>query len=252
MTGLYFFAQLLIVLLTFTLVYFFIRGQKYALNRLGYSVSKKRKLLYFTAAGLLCWLGILGVLSFLGIFQDFESIPPKISLAILPTVVLTLVLIFSKSFFRLLAQIPPSWLVYIQSFRIVMELILWMGLLGGFIPFQMTFEGFNLDIVLGVTALMAGYVFFARGRFRRLETFLWNIFGIILLINIVFISVVSTPSPFRIFFNEPANTVMAYFPFIWIPCFIVPFALAMHLFSIKQVIFHKQLNRPKYKERRMS
>jgi hypothetical protein len=243
MTGLYFFAQILIVLLTFALVYFFIRGQKYALNRLRYPLSRKRKLLYFTTAGILCWLGILGMLSFLGFFQKFDTVPPKIFLAVLPTVVLTLILVFSKSFFRLLTQIPPAWLVYIQSFRIVMELILWIGLLGGFVPFQMTFEGFNLDIVLGITALMAGYVFFARGRFRRLEAFLWNVFGIILLINIVFISVVSTPSAFRIFFNEPANTFIAYFPFIWIPGFIVPFALAMHLFSIKQVIYYKQLNR---------
>ncbi len=241
MPQLYFIAQILIVLLSFSLIYFFIRGQRYALNRLGYAPSKKRQLLYFTAAGLLCWLGILGTLSFTGFFNDFDSIPPKIFLAVLPTVILTITLVLSKSFFRLLAQIPPAWLVYIQSFRIIVEIVLWLGLLGGFVPFQMTFEGFNLDIVLGITALMAGYVFFARGRFRRMETFIWNIFGIVLLINIVFISVVSTPSIFRIFFNEPANTFIAYFPFIWIPGFIVPFALAMHLFSIKQVIYYKQL-----------
>jgi hypothetical protein len=33
---------------------------------------------------------------------------------------------------------------------------------------------------------------------------------------------------------------MAHFPFIWIPGFIVPFALAMHLFSLKLLVLNKE------------
>ncbi len=232
---LYLIIQIFLVLLTFSLLYFLIRGLKFAFSRLEFSPSKQRNLLYFTSFGLTCWLGILATLSFLGVFEDFQSIPPRIGIAVMPAMVLIIILLFSKAFSKVISQIPPAWLIYIQSFRIIMEIILWMGFIAEFIPFQMTFEGFNQDIIVGFTALLGGFVFFGKGRFRRFEAFIWNLFGIILLINIVAISTLSTPSPFRVFFNEPANTFMAHFPFIWIPGFIVPFALAMHLFSIKQI-----------------
>ena len=113
--------------------------------------------------------------------------------------------------------------------------MLWLAYIGLFIPFQMTFVGFNLDIVAGITALFAARVFYRKRRFFKPETVIWNVFGILLLINIVFITTVSTPADFRIFMNEPSSEIIATFPFIWIPTFIVPFALAMHIFSIRQV-----------------
>ena len=116
-----------------------------------------------------------------------------------------------------------------------MELVLWLGYLGGFIPFQMTFEGLNFDILVGITAVMAGFVFFGKGRYRHFEAIIWNISGITLLLNVFLIAILSTPSPLRVFMNEPANQFIAHFPYIWIPGFIVPFALGTHLFSIKQL-----------------
>lgn len=238
---LYLGTQILLVVLTFAMLSCIILGLRHALSRLQFPLLKKRKLLYFISFGLTCWLGILTALSFLGIFSDFNSLPPKILIAAFPPLLLIVYLFFSKDFFRVLACIPPAWLIYVQSFRIILEIILWMGLIAGFVPFQMTFEGLNFDIVAGISALMGGFVFFAGGRLRRLEATLWNVFGIILIINIVTIAVLSTPSPFRVFMNEPANTFIAYFPFIWIPGFLVPFALAMHLFSLKQLWYSKKL-----------
>ena len=127
-----------------------------------------------------------------------------------------------------------------NPFRIPMEIFLWLGFIAGFVPPQMTFEWLNFDIIVGITALMGGFTFFGRGRYRRFEAIIWNIFGILLLANIVLIAFLSAPFPFRVFMNEPANTMVAYFPFIWIPGFIVPFALAMHLFSLKQLILNKE------------
>ena len=118
-----------------------------------------------------------------------------------------------------------------------MELFLWLGFLGGYVPIQMTFEWLNFDIIAGITAIMGGYVFFGKGRYHRFEAIIWNIFGIALLVNIIIISILSLPSPLRVFLEEPSNSFVADVPFIWIPGFIVPFAFAMHLFSLKQLIF---------------
>jgi len=119
-----------------------------------------------------------------------------------------------------------------------MELFLWLGYRGGYVPGLMTFEGLNYDIIVGLTAPMAGMVFFGRNRYHRFQAVLWNVFGIALLLNIVAVSLMSLPeaSPLHVFDARPANRFIADFPFIWIPGFIVPFALMLHLFSLRQLM----------------
>ncbi len=236
---LYLGTQILLVSIVIVLVYAIFYGLKYSLEQLNFSSTSQKKLLAYALAGIGCWLSILAALSFGGYFQNFDILPPRFMVAILPPIVLTFGLLYSKSFYKILLQLPPGWLIYVQSFRIPMEIFLWLGFIAGFVPPQMTFEWLNFDIIVGVTALMGGFTFFGKGRYRRFEAIIWNIFGILLLFNIVFIAFLSAPFPFRVFMNEPANTMVAYFPFIWIPGFIVPFALAMHLFSLKQLLLNK-------------
>ena len=59
--------------------------------------------------------------------------------------------------------------------------------------------------------------------------------GLLLLANIVVVAILSAPLPFRQFFNEPANTVIADFPWVWLPGVLVPVAYALHLLSWRQV-----------------
>jgi len=68
---------------------------------------------------------------------------------------------------------------------------------------------------------------------------LWNIVGLLVLANIVVVAVLSTPYPFRYFMNEPGNTIVFNFPFVWLPSFVVPFALLLHLISIRRLIAKK-------------
>ncbi|MEL6651576.1 MAG: hypothetical protein AAFQ87_12320, partial [Bacteroidota bacterium] len=63
---------------------------------------------------------------------------------------------------------------------------------------------------------------------------LYNLFGLVLLFIIVSMAILSMPTPFRQFLNEPSNAVMATFPFIWLPAFLVPLAFCLHLLSLRQ------------------
>ena len=244
----YLFNQLLILLLVLALIASTLYAIRFVLQKRKTEPQVLKRFLQYIGGGFFCWLALLSVLSLSGFFTDFQSLPPKILIAVIPPVGFTIYLLFSKSFTKILFDLPTSWLIYIQSFRIPMELLLWFGFLGGFVPFQMTFEGLNYDILVGITALMAGYVFFYRGRYLRFEAIIWNISGLTLLFNILLISILSTPSPFRVFMNEPANYFIAHFPFIWIPGFIVPFAFAMHLFSLKQLYLKKAGRRKAFLE----
>lgn len=235
--------QIIIFLLTIALFSTLMYALRYALYKLEVEESQRRQFRLYTTIGFSIWLLLLTLLSWSGYFRDFSSIPPRILVAIIPPIVLIILLLFSKPFSNILRVIPMSWPIYIQSFRILMELFLWMGYNGGFVPEQMTFRWLNHDIIVGITAPMAGFVFFGRNRYRRFEAILWNVFGIVLLLNIFLVALMSTPSPFRVFMNEPASTFIADFPFIFIPGFIVPFALAMHLFSLRQLFLKVPIER---------
>ena len=63
----------------------------------------------------------------------------------------------------------------------------------------------------------------------------WNILCLMLLINIVTIALLSAPVPFRVFMNEPANTIVTTFPFIWLPALLVPLAYGLHILSVVQI-----------------
>lgn len=237
---LYITGQLIITVLALGLVSVLRYGLRHALERLHIRAENRRQLLSFVTTALVFWLAILALLAYRGFFFHFENFPPRVMLALLPPLIVIIALLFSRFFGVLLRAVPESWLIYVQGFRILMELFLWLGYRGGYIPLQMTFEWLNYDIVVGITAVMAGYVFFANGRYRRLEAIIWNVFGMVLLLNVLLIAVLSFPSPARIFLNEPSNAFVALPPFIWIPGFIVPFALAMHLFSLKQLFFFRK------------
>jgi hypothetical protein len=65
---------------------------------------------------------------------------------------------------------------------------------------------------------------------------LWNFICLGLLINIVVNAVLSAPSVFQQFaFGQP-NTAILYFPFVWLPCCVVPLVLLAHLTSIRKLL----------------
>jgi len=235
-TVIYILCVLTILLIVFALIAFTTYTLRRAYLDLKADYTQQTKMVKFVFYTLTLWLLLTAALSIGGYYMNFKYFPPRVFvLGIFPPLVLTIVLCFSKAFTEILQRVPPVWLIKMQSFRIAMEVMLWVAFLGDLLPFQMTFQGFNMDIIAGITALFAGNIFFRKGRFFKIETVIWNIFGIFLLINIVFITTISTPAPFRIFMNEPSSAIIASFPFIWIPTFIVPYALALHIFSIRQV-----------------
>lgn len=179
------------------------------------------------------WLGVTAVLAAGGLFTDFSRIPPRILVALVPPLLVILWLCRSAAVGRLLDEISPAWLVYPQAFRILMELILWQLYVVGAIPAIMTFEGRNVDILVGLTAPFVAWRCLA-GRARAAVW--WNVAGILILINVVVHAQLSTPSPFRVFTTQPPVTFIAYVPWIWLPAFLVPLAWALHALSIRQLL----------------
>lgn len=212
-------------------------GLNFGIQKTTFSKSRKNTLFFRTIAILIIWLIGISVLGAKDILSDFSTLPPKITMILMPPIIIWLIItIRSKTLKSILDQIPPHWIIYFQSFRIIVELILWKQLLMGVTPIQMTFEGRNFDILAGLTAPIVAYLYSKnKDRYRRLAL-IWNFAGMALLTNVLVIAILSFPTKFRYFMNEPSNTFVSEFPGILLPGFLVMVAYTMHYFSIKQLL----------------
>ena len=185
--------------------------------------------------GLAIWLGGLAVLAGQGYFLDFESMPPRLALAGLLPLIVGLLMLPTHGTRHFLAVTPPERLVYLQSFRILMEIILWALAVQGRAPKLMTFEGRNVDILIGLTAIPVGWLVVERRAWPQWIAAAWNVAGIIVLANVVIHAQLALPTPFRAFVTEPSTAFLATFPYIWLVGFLVPFAFWLHAGSLVQL-----------------
>jgi len=70
---------------------------------------------------------------------------------------------------------------------------------------------------------------------------LWNVMALALLLNIVINALLSAPFPFQQFAFDQPNIAILYFPFVWLPSFIVVTVLFSHLVSLRKLIKNKKL-----------
>jgi len=226
-------------LLTLVCLVLILTGLRVVLKRTSWERNMQNKIFFGTTFILVLWIGLLTVLSYKGFFSDFSKLPPRPGLAMLIPLPIIILIAFSKTGTQLLQMIPSHWLVFMQSFRIVVELLLLSAFMAGNLPVQMTFEGRNFDVFTGVLALPVGYLLARKKSYSSKLIIAFNIIGILLLLNILVIAVLSMPTSIRYFMNEPSNTLVGQFPFILLPGVLVPIAYSMHIFSLRQ-LFAKQ------------
>jgi hypothetical protein len=198
-------------------------------------LAHPRALAASVAVGLIAWLGATAALAQSGVLSDWTARPPRWPL--LPLTALGTFLLLSRTFTfqRLLAELPPWQPVALQTFRIGVELAFWRFNVEGIAPVQVTFEGRNFDGLVGLTApiVAAGIAF---GWFGPRMTIAWNLFGLTMLVNAIGTVATSTPGPLHLNWPGEPFTVIATWPIIWIPAFLAPVGIFLHIVSIRQSI----------------
>lgn len=135
-------------------------------------------------------------------------------------------------------QLEP--LVLLHTVRIPVELVLHALFIAALMPRIMTYEGLNLDIFSGITAPIIYYFGYVKHRLSSTMLITWNLVCLGLLINIVAIAILSAPLPFQqLAFDQP-NIGVFYFPFVWLPGFIVPIVLLAHIVSLQRIFKNKK------------
>jgi hypothetical protein len=179
------------------------------------------------------WLVLIGGLSITGFFENTTSLPPRYLLVFLGSTGLIIYL------YKVLKtdRLNTKRLLLVQGLRLPVEIGLYQLFLQGQIPQIMTFEGWNYDIIIGISALMIFVVlYFKEHLLSKTFMLIWNVTGILFLAVIVLTAVLSAPLPIQLLAFDQPNVAVLKFPYVFLPAYIVPLVLLTHLLTIKKIL----------------
>lgn len=202
-----------------------------------YRASRNSKTLLLVSSA---WLAVQAAIGLKGFYLLENTMPPRFALAIIPPLAVILFCFLSKKGKQFLDSFDLKWLTILHVVRVPVELVLFGLFMEKYIPELMTFEGRNFDIISGLTAPLVFYVAYIKQKINCNWILAWNFVCLALLINIVTNAMLSAPFAFQQFAFDQPNTGIFYFPFVWLPAFVVPVVLFSHLVSIRQLLRQKQ------------
>jgi hypothetical protein len=185
---------------------------------------------------IISWLILQGATGYSGFYINTQSVPPRFLFLVLPPLLLIFILMGFRKGKNFIDSLDLKTLTLLQVVRIPVELVLFMLFTYGTIPELMTFEGRNFDILAGITAPVVYYYGFIKKRLSIRSILTWNVICLILLLNIIINAVLSAPFPFQKFAFDQPNIAVFYFPYVWLPGFIVSIVFISHIVSIRQLI----------------
>lgn len=192
---------------------------------------------------IIVWLLLQYFISRTGFYLEF-SLPPRIPLfMIMPFFIFTIAFMVKNRSGKLLIAIPIVAPIAYQSFRAIIEILFYWTHLQNILPVQVTFEGANYDVLLGVSAIpMALYAL--RKDASKKVLIIWNYIGIAVVGFAAFTFISSFYFP-EIWGGSQSNISIEFnqFPFLILPIFFMPSAVFMHVLSIVQLNY--QLNTDK-------
>jgi hypothetical protein len=200
------------------------------------ATNYSRPVIFLLVLGLV----LQGLISLTGFYTVSNTIPPRFILLVLPPLVVIATLFFTLKGRMFIDSLDIKTLTLLHTIRIAVEIILFLVFLQKGIPGIMTFEGRNFDIISGLTAPVIYYFGFIKKQLNEKIIAAWNIVCLVLLINIVITAILSAPFAFQKLAFEQPNVAILYFPFVWLPCCIVPIVLFSHLVAIRRFITNRK------------
>lgn len=185
------------------------------------------------------WLIVQAALTIAGFYLRTSGTPPSFALLVFPPVIIIFTLILTRRGQQFLDAFDTSRLTLLHLIRVPVEVVLFGLYLHHAVPRLMTFEGGNLDILSGLSAPLIWYFGYQRKVIGRSGLIAWNVVCLLLLFNIVVRAILSAPFAFQRFGLEQPNIALLYFPYSWLPAFIVPTVLLAHLATLRKLFLNK-------------
>jgi hypothetical protein len=182
------------------------------------------------AIAVVVWTASTAGAALSGRLARFDVAPPPMAILIVAVFALAFAIGLGSAGARLAAAIPMATLVGLQAFRLPLELVMHRAATLGIMPPEMSYSGYNFDILTGAGAVVLALLLRAGVGVPRLAIWIWNIWGLWSLAVIAVVAVASSPMV-RAFGDDPrhVNTWVLFFPYVWLPAVLVTFAMAGHL-----------------------
>jgi hypothetical protein len=190
---------------------------------------RERILTFRLAAGALFVLALGAAAASSGFLQRMDVIPPPMALMMASVFAAAFALGLSAFGRASATRVPLVALVAFQSFRLPLELVMHRAATLGIMPVELSYSGYNFDIVTGVGALLLALAMFAGLTVPRGLLWAWNVWGCWCLTVITFVAIGGSPL-FRIFGDGPhVNSWILFAPYVWLPTVLVVAALFGHI-----------------------
>ncbi|MGB1243143.1 MAG: hypothetical protein ACPG49_11520 [Chitinophagales bacterium] len=224
------------VALVITMATIIIVGYNYALKGANTPDDLRKKYLGRLWIGLFLWFAYTFAIAKSGLLQNLD-LPPRFPIfLILPVFIFIGVFLYKQQKSPVIAALPKSWLIYYQSFRIVIESLFVASVGVGVLHPEVTFEGYNYDIVFAFTAPIVAYLVFNKKILSEKVALAWNYLGLAVISVIIFLFVTTMYFP-AVWGSTESIAAKGFleFPYVLVASFLMPSAVFMHVLSIIQL-----------------
>lgn len=181
--------------------------------------------------GIVIWAVLQSLLAYQGFYQNVDAIPPRYGLIIIPVLLMVAYGLLAKQRLWFTEHRDLRISTFLHTVRLPVEIVLHQLFIYGMVPELMTYEGRNLDIIIGISAPIVGLLYF-RNLLSEKLLLVWNIIGLISVLFIFMNAILSAELQFQLFAFDQPNRALIYFPFVLLPAVIVPIVIWTHLSDI--------------------
>ena len=210
-----------------------LRGLDTGLRRSGCAGPIRRSLLARLGALLGTWFLAITAAAVSGAWLD-PGVPRALGYLV-PVLLLALVLWRAGWLQAAVRTLSPAAIPWLQTMRIGGGLTLFAAWASGLAPWGWVATAGTGDILVGLGAVAVALLLGTGLAWSRTAAQVWNVFGLVDMAHTMMRGLLSAPGPQQRFFENPPNLVPAIFPFIYLPAFIVPLTILLHILSLQQL-----------------
>ena len=129
---------------------------------------------------------------------------------------------------------PAHWLIGAQLFRVLGAVFLVL-LSAHRLPAAFAWPAGIGDLAVGLLAPIVALRYARHPRESVALAVAWNSLGLIDLINAIAMGFLSSPSPLQLILRDAPNALIAVYPLVLVPVYLVPIAIVLHLASLRQL-----------------
>jgi len=222
-------------------VWLSLRGLERGLERSACAAPVRRSLLLRLGALLATWFIAVTAAATAGAW--LEPTFPRALGYIVPPLVLAAVL-WRAGWLTAAVDAVPLWCIpALQMLRIGGGLTLLGAWAAGFAPWAFVGTAGPGDIVVGVGGGLVALALAGNAPWAVTVARLWNVAGLADMAHTLYSAGRTATGPLQAAFEGPPNLVPAVFPLVYLPAFIVPLTVLLHLLSLQQLARHTAAGR---------